>query len=119
MPMTAKMKIMMKRTKERLASAPKVLDRMVKMSLSAFHDLASLNTRSNLAFITLGYGYYYGNFPMSTVRSIVNYAWSLPYLNDLSMESPSTFSNRSSTSDSATMTKSKMFHPSYNERMNA
>ena len=48
MPMTAKMKMMMKSTKERLARAPNVLDRMVRMSLRAFHDLASLNTLSSL-----------------------------------------------------------------------
>ena len=52
---------------------------MVRMSLSDFHDLASLNT----------------------LRS----------RNDLSTERPLMPSARSSTSESKTMTKSKMFQP--------
>ena len=46
--MTAKMKMMINKTKVKLDKAPMVLDKMVKMSLRDFHDLANLNTLNNL-----------------------------------------------------------------------
>ena len=45
--MTAKMKMMMQRTKVRLDSAPTVFIMIVKMSFNDFHDFASLNTLSS------------------------------------------------------------------------
>jgi hypothetical protein len=45
--MTAKIKMMIRRTKVKLDKAPTVLAMMVRISLSDFQDLASLNTRSN------------------------------------------------------------------------
>ena len=44
MPITAKMKMMMQRTKVRLERAPTVFIMMVRMSFNDFHDFASLNT---------------------------------------------------------------------------
>ena len=44
MPMTAKMKMMMQRTKVRLARAPNVFIMIVRMSFRDFQLLASLNT---------------------------------------------------------------------------
>ena len=44
MPMTAKMKMMMQRTKVRLERAPTVFIMIVRMSFRDFQDLASLNT---------------------------------------------------------------------------
>ena len=42
--MTAKMKMMMQRTKVRLERAPTVFIMIVRMSFKDFQDLASLNT---------------------------------------------------------------------------
>ena len=44
MPMTAKMKIMIQRTKVRLDRAPTVFIMIVRISFKDFHDLANLNT---------------------------------------------------------------------------
>ena len=79
-PITAKMKMMMERTKVRLERDPNVFAIIVRISLSDFQDFANLKTLSNLK--------------------------------DLSMESPLTPSNRTSTRENATITKSKQFHPS-------
>ncbi len=46
MPMTAKMKMMMQRTKVRLLSAPIVFPMMEMRRFSVGHDFASLKTRS-------------------------------------------------------------------------
>ena len=43
-PITAKMKMMMQRTKVRLDRAPTVFIMMVRISLRDFQDLANLNT---------------------------------------------------------------------------
>ena len=48
MPMTAKMKMMMHRTKVRLERAPIVFAMIVRISLRDFQDLANLNTRRSL-----------------------------------------------------------------------
>jgi hypothetical protein len=80
--MTAKMNMMMSKTKVRLERAPSVFIIILRMSLRDFHDLANLKT----------------------LRS----------RNDRSMESPETPSARSSTKESMTIRKSKMFQPSCN-----
>ena len=46
MPMTAKMKMMMHKTKVKLPRAPTVLPMMEMSKLSVGHDFANLNTRS-------------------------------------------------------------------------
>ena len=77
--MTAKMKMMMQRTKVRFERAPIVFAMIVRISFSDFQDLANLKT--------------------------------LNKRKDLNMERPLTPSNRTSTSEKATITKSKQFHP--------
>ena len=79
-PMTAKMKMMINRTKVRFDNAGKVRAMIERMSFKDFQDFASLKT--------------------------------LKSRNDLSIESPSIPSAKSSTNESTTITKSKMFQPS-------
>ena len=50
MPMTAKMKMMMHKTKVKLPRAPTVLPMMEMSKLSVGHDFANLNTRSCFFF---------------------------------------------------------------------
>ena len=53
MPITAKMKMMMQRTKVRLERAPTVFIMMVRMSFSDFHDFASLNTLVTMMIVLI------------------------------------------------------------------
>jgi hypothetical protein len=71
MPMTAKMKMMMQRTKVRLDSAPTVFIMIVRMSFRDFQDLASLNTlQEEVIYCTLIIAYYYYNL-LKTIKNFV------------------------------------------------
>ena len=103
--MTAKMKMMMHKTKVKLPRAPTVLPMMEMSKLSVGHDFANLNTRSCFFFKerTNLLVFFFAKKKKKKRRT---------NRKERRTERPETPSSPSSRSDKKTMMKSKMFHPS-------
>lgn len=103
--MTAKIKMIIPKTKVKFPNAPTVFPIIEMSKLSVGQDLANLNTRSyerRTVYIRIS-----GRGPADPCRIGI-----LTNRKDLKTDNPETFSRLSSKSDKATMRKSKMFHPS-------